>query len=100
MLSGADFVKTSTGKAPVGATPEAAVVICGAIRDFYEKTGTRVGFKVAGGVRTAADMAIYYTVVKNILGERWLTPSLFRIGTSSGANALLSALAGREVAYY
>ena len=70
MFAGADFVKTSTGKIDVAATPEAAVVMCRAIRDYYDKTGRMVGFKPAGGVRSAADAVLYYTVVREILGER------------------------------
>ena len=100
MCAGADFVKTSTGKVSVSATPEAAVVMCFAIRDFYEKTGRKVGFKAAGGVRTADEAVLYYTIVESILGQEWLTPSLFRIGASSLANNLLSAIEGREVKYY
>jgi deoxyribose-phosphate aldolase len=100
MLAGADFIKTSTGKIPVAATPEAAVVMCGAIRDFYEKTGRMVGFKAAGGVKTAEDAALYYTIVEMILGEGWLTPSLFRIGASSAANNILSSITGETVRYY
>ncbi len=100
MFAGADFVKTSTGKIDVAATPEAAVVMCHAIRDYYDKTGRMVGFKPAGGVRSAADAVLYYTVVREILGERWLTPQFFRIGASSVANALLSAIEGRPVKYY
>ena len=100
MFAGADFVKTSTGKIDVAATPEAAVVMCRAIRDYYDKTGRMVGFKPAGGVRSAADAVLYYTVVREILGERWLTPQFFRIGASSVANALLSAIVGEPVKYY
>lgn len=100
MFAGADFVKTSTGKIPVAATPEAAVVMCTAIRDYYEKTGRKVGFKAAGGVRTAEEAAFYYTIVGMILGEEWLTPSLFRIGASSLANNLLAAIMGREIKYF
>ena len=100
MFAGADFVKTSTGKIDVAATPEAAVVMCQAVRDYYEKTGRKVGFKPAGGVRTAADAVLYYTIVREILGEEWLTPRFFRIGASSAANALLSAVEGRPVKYY
>lgn len=100
MMAGADFVKTSTGKINVAATPEAAVVMCHAIRDYYLRTGRRVGFKPAGGVRSAADAVLYYTVVKEILGPEWLTASLFRIGASSAANALLSAIEGREIKYF
>ncbi len=100
MFAGADFVKTSTGKTAVAATPEAAVTICMAIRDYYTQTGRRVGFKAAGGIRTAEDAALYYTIVENILGREWLTPSLFRIGASSLANSLLSAICGEEVKYF
>lgn len=100
MAAGADFVKTSTGKCAVGATPEAAAVICQAIRDFYGETGRKVGFKVAGGVRSVNDVALYYNIVKSVLGEEWLDPALLRIGASSAANALLSALKGEPVEYY
>ena len=94
MLAGADFIKTSTGKIDVAATPEAAVVMCEAIRDYYKKTGRKVGFKAAGGVRTAEDAALYYTIVEEILGKEWLTVDLFRIGASSAANNILSAIEG------
>ena len=100
MLAGADFVKTSTGKIDVAATPEAAVVMCQAIRDYYAKTGRKVGFKAAGGVRTAEDGALYYTIVEEILGKEWLTTDLFRIGASSAANNILSAIEGREIKYF
>ena len=100
MFAGADFVKTSTGKIDVAATPEAAVVMCQAIRDYYEKTGRKVGFKAAGGVRTPEDAALYYTIVEEILGREWLTTDLFRIGASSAANNLLSAIEGKPVKYY
>ena len=100
MFAGADFIKTSTGKIEVAATPEAAVVMCHAIRDYFERTGRRVGFKAAGAVRTAADAALYYTIVEKILGPEWLTTDLFRIGASSAANNLLSAIEGREVKFY
>ena len=100
MQAGADFIKTSTGKIDVAATPEAAVVMCHAIKDFHQKSGRQVGFKVAGGIRSAEDAALYYTIVKEILGEEWLTPDLFRIGASSLANNLLSAIEGKEVKYY
>ena len=100
MFAGADFIKTSTGKTDVAATPEAAVVMCHAIRDYHERTGRRVGFKAAGGVRSAEDAALYYTIVERILGREWLTADLFRIGASSAANNLLSAIEGREVKFY
>ena len=100
MEAGADFIKTSTGKIDEAATPEAAVVMCHAIKDYYAKSGRQVGFKAAGGIRTAEDAALYYTIVKEILGEEWLTTDLFRIGASSAANNLLSAIEGREVTYF
>ena len=100
MMAGTDFVKTSTGKIDVAATPEAAVVMCEAIRDYYEKTGRKVGFKAAGGVRTAEDAALYYTIVEQTLGKEWLTPELFRIGASSVANNLISAIEGKEIKYF
>ena len=100
IMAGTDFGKTSTGKIDVAATPEAAVVMCEAIRDYYEKTGRKVGFKAAGGVRTAEDAALYYTIVEQTLGKEWLTPELFRIGASSVANNLISAIEGKEVKYF
>lgn len=100
MFAGADFVKTSTGKIDVAATPEAALVMCQAVRDYYEKTGKKIGFKAAGGVRTAEDAALYYTIVEETLGEEWLTPELFRIGASSVANNLISAIEGTPVKYF
>ena len=100
MAAGADFIKTSTGKIDVAATPEAAVVMCQAIKMFYEKTGRKVGFKAAGGVKTPQDAALYYTFVEQILGEEWLTTDLFRIGASSAANNLLSAIVGQKVSHF
>lgn len=100
MFAGADFVKTSTGKIDVAATPEAAVVMCQAIRDYYEKTGRKVGFKAAGGVRSAEDAALYYTIVEELLGREWLTTDLFRIGASSAANNLLSAIEGQQIEFF
>ena len=100
MFAGTDFVKTSTGKIDVAATPEAAVVMCRAIRDYYEKTGRKVGFKAAGGVRTPEDAVLYYTIVEEILGKEWLTTDLFRIGASSAANNLLSTIVGHDVKYF
>lgn len=100
MFAGADFVKTSTGKIDVAATPEAAVVMCTAIRDYYARTGKKVGFKAAGGVRTAEEAAYFYTIVEEILGEEWLTPELFRIGASSLANNLIGAIEGKTVKYF
>ena len=100
MAAGADFVKTSTGKIDVAATPEAAVVMCQAIKDYYQKSGRMVGFKAAGGVKTPQDAALYYTIVEQILGEQWLTTDLFRIGASSAANNLLSAIVGSTVSHF
>lgn len=100
MFAGTDFVKTSTGKIDVAATPEAAVVMCHAIKDYYEKTGRKVGFKAAGGVRTAEDAALYYTIVKEILGEEWITTDLFRIGASSAANNIISSIVGEQVKFF
>ena len=100
MAAGADFIKTSTGKIDKSATPEAAIIMCEAIRDFHAKTGRKVGFKAAGGIRSAEDAALYYTIVKEILGEEWLTPELFRIGASALANNLLSVIEGKEVRYF
>lgn len=92
MYSGADFIKTSTGKVYEGATPEAAYVMCKAIKSYHEKTGTKIGFKVSGGVSTVDDAVKYYTIVKEILGEEWLSPTLFRIGASRLAGTLLEAI--------
>lgn len=101
IFAGADFVKTSTGKSACGATPAAAAVICSAIKDYWLKTGIRIGIKVAGGIRTVDDALLYYTLVGNILGPEWLTPSLFRIGASAPlADALLSAITGRSQNYF
>lgn len=100
MLAGADFIKTSTGKIDVAATPEAAVVMCTAIKDYFDRTGRKVGFKAAGGVRTAEDAALYYAIVREILGEEWITTELFRIGASSAANNILSTIEGETVKYY
>ncbi len=100
MEAGADFVKTSTGKIDVAATPEAAVVMCHAIKDYYEKTGRKVGFKAAGGVRTPQEAAFYYTIVKEILGDEWITTDLFRIGASSAANNILSAIEGKQIKFF
>ena len=100
MAAGADFIKTSTGKIDISATPEAAVVMCKAIKEYYDKTGRKVGFKAAGGIRTAEDAVLYYTIVKDILGEEWLTTELFRIGASSAANNILSAIEGKQICYF
>lgn len=100
MYSGADFIKTSTGKQEPAATPEAAYVMCQAIKAYYEKTGRKVGFKPAGGINTVSDALTYYTIVKEVLGEEWLDNKLFRIGTSRLANLLLSEIVGEEVKFF
>lgn len=92
LYSGADFIKTSTGKVYPGATLEAAYVMCQAIRSYYEKTKTRIGIKVSGGVSTVEDAVKYYTIVKEALGKEWLSPTLFRIGTSRLADKLLAEI--------
>ncbi|MDD3508736.1 MAG: deoxyribose-phosphate aldolase [Parabacteroides sp.] len=83
MYCGADFVKTSTGKGYPGATPEAAFTICETIRAYHLLTGNKVGIKISGGVRTAEEAVKYYTIVKEKLGDEWLTKDYFRIGASS-----------------
>lgn len=100
MYSGADFIKTSTGKLQPAATPEAALVMCKAIAEYYAKTGRKVGFKPAGGINTVDDAIAYYTIVKETLGKEWLTKDLFRIGTSRLANLLLSDITGNEVKFF
>lgn len=100
MYSDADFIKTSTGKIYPGASLEAAWVMCQCIKEYYLKTGKKVGFKAAGGVRTAEDALHYYAVVKEVLGDEWLNRDLFRIGASSLANALLSEMEGKEIKFF
>lgn len=100
MYAGADYIKTSTGKLEPAATPEAAYVMCMAIKEYYAKTGIQIGFKPAGGMKTVRDALTYYTIVKEVLGEQWLTNKWLRLGTSSLANKLLSDITGEEVAYF
>ncbi|MCQ2218491.1 MAG: deoxyribose-phosphate aldolase [Paludibacteraceae bacterium] len=100
MVAGADFIKTSTGKGPQGATPEAFYVMCQAVKEFNAKNGSKVGVKVAGGVSQTEDAVKYYTIVKNVLGDSWLTPELFRIGASRLVNNLLTSIIGKEVKYF
>lgn len=100
LYSDADFLKTSTGKIYPGASLEAAWVMCRCIKEYYEKTGRKVGFKAAGGVRTPEDAVKYYAVVKEILGEEWLCHELFRIGASSLANAILAKITGQEEKFF
>ena len=100
MYAGADYIKTSTGKLEPAATPEAAYVMCQAIKEYYEQTGIMIGFKPAGGLNSVMDALIYYTITKEILGEQWLTNKLFRMGTSRLANLLLSEVVGEEVKFF
>ena len=100
MYAGADFIKTSTGKEKISATPEAAYVMCQAIKEYYEKTGIQIGFKPAGGLNTVMDAIIYYTIVKEVLGEKWLTNKYLRLGTSRLANLLLSEIEGEEIKFF
>ena len=100
MYAGADYIKTSTGKEKVSATPEAAYVMCQAIKEYYDETGIMIGFKPAGGINSVMDALIYYTIVKEVLGEKWLTNYYFRLGTSRLANLLLSELEGKEVKFF
>lgn len=100
MWSDADFIKTSTGKIYPGASLEAAYVMCQCIKEYYEQTGRKVGFKAAGGIRTAQEAVEYYAVVKDVLGDEWLTQDYFRIGASSLANNLLAAMTGEEKKYF
>jgi len=100
IYSGADFIKTSTGKMEPAATLEAAYVMCETIKEYFEKTGKMIGFKPAGGIVTTADAVKYYTIVKEILGEKWLNNSYFRIGASRLANNLLSDILGKETRFF
>ena len=100
MYSGADYIKTSTGKLEPAATPEAAYVMCQAIKEYYDETGIQIGFKPAGGLNSVMDALIYYTIVKEVLGEKWLTNQWFRMGTSRLANMLLSEVIGEEVKFF
>jgi deoxyribose-phosphate aldolase len=100
MHAGADFIKTSTGKMDPAATPEAAWVMCSAIREFHLRTGKQIGFKAAGGIVESADALFYIAIVRDILGEEWLTPKLFRIGASRLANNLLSSITEEKISYF
>jgi deoxyribose-phosphate aldolase len=100
MENGADFIKTSTGKVEVNATPMAAYVMCQCIKKFYEQTGRKVGFKAAGGISSAMDAVSYYSIVSTILGKEWLNKNLFRFGVSRLANQLLSAVEQKTVSYF
>ena len=100
MYAGADYIKTSTGKEKPAATPEAAYVMCQAIKEYYNKTGIQIGFKPAGGLNTVHDALVYYTIVKEVLGEQLLTNQWLRLGTSRLANLLLSEVVGEEVKFF
>lgn len=100
MYAGADYIKTSTGKLEPAATPEAAYVMCQAIKEYYEQTGIQIGFKPAGGMKTVEDALTYYTIVKEVLGDKWLTNQMLRLGTSSLANKLLSDILGEETKFF
>ena len=100
MNAGADFIKTSTGKMEPAATPEAAWVMCSAIKEFYRITGKRIGFKAAGGIVESAEALYYLAIVREILGEEWLCPQLFRIGASRLANNLLTSIMEEKISYF
>lgn len=100
LYAGGDFIKTSTGKIAVSATPEAAYVMCQAIKEYHDKTGIMKGFKAAGGINTVQDAIRYYTIAKEVLGEEWLNNKYFRLGTSRLANLLLSEIVGKEVKFF
>ena len=100
MYAGADYIKTSTGKMEPAATPEAAYVMCQAIKEYYDETGIQIGFKPAGGINSVIDAIIYYTIVKEVLGEKWLTNKWLRLGTSRLANMLLSELKGEQIKFF
>ncbi len=100
MYAGADYIKTSTGKEKISATPEAAYVMCQAIKEYYEETGIQIGFKPAGGINTVHDAVVYYTIVKEVLGKKWLTNEWLRLGTSRLTNLLISEIVGKEVKYF
>ncbi len=100
MEAGADFIKTSTGKVDVNATPAAAYVMCECIAKYHEATGKKIGFKPAGGISSAADALCYYSIVSSILGKEWLNKDLFRFGVSRVANSILSAVEQKTVSFF
>ena len=100
MEEGADFIKTSTGKVPVNATPVAAYVMCECIRKYYAATGRKVGFKAAGGISNAKDAVSYYMIANTILGSEWMNRDLFRFGVSRLANSLISSIEHKNVVFY
>ena len=100
MYAGGDYIKTSTGKEKISATPEAAYVMCQAIKEYYDETGIQIGFKPAGGINTVTDALTYYTIVKEVLGDKWLTNKWLRLGTSRLTNLLLSEIEGQEIKFF
>ncbi len=100
MYAGTDYLKTSTGKEKISATPESVYVLCQAIKEYHKKTGIQIGLKPAGGINTVMDAVIYYTIVKEVLGEKWLTNYWFRMGTSRLTNLLLSEIIGSETKFF
>ena len=100
MYSGADFIKTSTGKEFPGASTQAAYVMCKCIKEYHAATGRNVGFKAAGGITTADEAMVYYAIVKEVLGDEWLTNEYFRIGASRLANNLLTEITGEETKFF
>ena len=100
MEAGADFIKTSTGKVDVNATPAAAYVMCECIAKFFQVTGKKIGFKPAGGISSAADALCYYSIVSSILGKEWLNKEYFRFGVSRVANSILSAVEEKTVSFF
>ena len=99
-LMTASNIKKAAGKEAISATPEATLVMCEAIREYYQETGRKVGFKAAGGIDSVKKALAYYTIVKEVLGEEWLNNGLFRIGTSRLANLLLSDITGEEIKFF
>ena len=100
MEAGADFIKTSTGKVDINATPVAAYVMCECIAKYHEMTGKKIGFKPAGGISTAADALCYYSIVSSVLGKEWLNKKMFRFGVSRVANSILSAVEQKTVSHF
>lgn len=100
MYAGADYIKTSTGKEKGGATPEGVYVMAQAIKEYYDKTGIQIGLKPAGGINSVMDAVILYTIVKEVLGKKWLTNYWFRLGTSKLTNQLLSEIKGEDIKYF
>ena len=100
MEAGADFIKTSTGKVDVNATPQAAYVMCECIAKYYAATGKKIGFKPAGGISSAADALCYYSIVSSLLGKEWLNKEMFRFGVSRVANNILSAVEQKTISYF